>query len=50
MSDRLIMTAPTAYEDFSGVEGDGLCEGEVAFEGEEQYWEDWPSQFLLRLL
>ncbi len=27
-------------EDFSGVDGDGLGEGEVAFEGEERWWEE----------
>jgi hypothetical protein len=40
------MTDQELCEDFNGVEGDGLCDGEVAFEGEEQCWEDWPTQIL----
>ena len=38
MSERLTtMRAQEAFEDLSGVDGDGLGEGEVAFEGEEQW-------------
>ncbi len=46
MSDRLLVTAAVC-EDLSGVDGDGLGEEEVAFEGEERCWEDWPLQLLL---
>ena len=49
MSDRLnTMRAQEGFEDLSGVDGDGLGEGEVAFEGEERCWEDWPLQFWLQ--
>ena len=49
MSDRLnTMRVQEGFEDLSGVEGDGLGEGEVAFEGEEWCWEDWPLQFWLQ--
>ena len=46
MKDRLLVTAAVC-EDLSGVDGDGLGEEEVAFEGEERCWEDWPLQLLL---
>jgi len=44
-----ITTASDSYEDLSGVDGDGLGE-EEALEGEEQYREDWPTQFFLRFI
>ncbi len=41
MSDQgNIMIARQFYDDLSGVDGDGLGEGEVAFEGEERCWEE----------
>ena len=47
MSEEL-NTPQDFFEDLSGVDGDGLGEGEVAFEGEEGCWEDWRLQLFLR--
>lgn len=48
MSKKLTMTEFS--EDLSGVYGDGLGEGEMAFEGEELLWEEeyWIAARLLR--
>ncbi len=40
MSELNITLGLEYDEDLRGVDGDGLGEGEVAFEGEEWYWED----------
>lgn len=40
MSELNITLVQEYDEDLSGVDGDGLGEGEVAFEGEEWCWED----------
>ncbi len=40
MSELNITLGQEYDEDLSGVDGDGLGEGEVAFEGEEWCWED----------
>ena len=49
MSELNITWVQEYDEDLSGVEGDGLGEGEVAFEGEEWCWEDGEGclQFIL---
>ena len=50
MSELNITWVQEYDEDLSGVDGDGLGEGEVAFEGEKWCWEDGEGgvQFLLQ--
>ncbi len=50
MSELNITLGQEYDEDLSGVDGDGLGEGEVAFEGEERCWEYGEAclQFLLQ--
>lgn len=48
MSELNITLVREYDEDLSGVDGDGLGEGEVAFEGEEWCWED--GEVCLQLL
>jgi hypothetical protein len=50
MSELNVTWVQEYDEDLSGVDGDGLGEGEVAFEGEEWCWEDGEAclQFLLQ--
>ncbi len=40
MSERVMSIKVQRCKDLSGVDGDGLGEGEVAFEGEELWWEE----------